>query len=79
MKKMSALLIFLILSTGLFISCIDRLVEPWQAVGKPGFSEISVNNLSFAIDNTNIPYVAYKGYGGFNVMRFNGMEWNGKM
>ena len=50
----------------------------WQQVGAAGFSAGEANYLSFAMDSSGTPYVAYSdgGNGGkASVMKFNGTRW----
>ena len=54
-------------------------IAAWQTVGIAGFSTGGVEyNTSLAIDNNNVPYIAYQdaGYNGAaTVMKFNGNAW----
>ncbi|HWB63040.1 MAG TPA: T9SS type A sorting domain-containing protein, partial [Chitinophagales bacterium] len=52
----------------------------WLAVGSTGFSSDAATYESIAIDNNNVPYIAFSDYGANNgyaatVMKFDGNNW----
>jgi len=64
------------------VSVTTQALQPalWQPVGVAGFSAGGVEyNTSLAINNNNVPYIAYQdaAYGGAaTVMKFNGNSWS---
>lgn len=47
----------------------------WDTIGNAGFSEQTVDNLAFALDPNDVPYVAYRYNSNVVVCRYNGESW----